>query len=178
MLLLPTTSALKRREVPATVFSFSVSATNTTVFFASILLLLLRLRRDACRKKTKNITFSFWVAALLLLFTHREGCAGKNKIGFCFLFETGTQSIAVSVTRYVLLLFLTAPGSCCRLPCRPALCVCPSIDYYRDTQHGAMEPWTTSIHKKHRILRGFVVSEQPLLYSVYGTYVVLASIAE
>ena len=36
------------------------------------------------------------MAALLLLFTHREGCAEKNKIGFCFVFDTGTQSIAVS----------------------------------------------------------------------------------
>ena len=81
--------------------------------FASILLLLLRLRRDACRKKqTKNATLSFLVAALLLLFTHRRGCAEKNKIGFCFLFDTGTQSVAFSVTGYVLLLFLTAPGSC------------------------------------------------------------------
>ena len=54
-------------------------ATTTAVSFASILLLLLRLRRDACRKKqTKNITFSFLVAALLLLFTHREGCAENN----------------------------------------------------------------------------------------------------
>ena len=52
------------------------------------------------------------MATLLLLFTHREGCAEKNKIGFCFLFDTGTQSIAFSVTGYVLLLFLTAPGSC------------------------------------------------------------------
>ena len=84
------------------------------------------------------------------------------------MFDTGTQSIAVSVTWYVLLLFLTAPGSCCRPPCRPAfMCVCPATDYYRDTHHGAMEPWSTSIHKKHRILRGFVVSEQPLLYRVY-----------
>ena len=125
LLLLPTTSVLKRREVPATVSSFSVSATTAAVSFASILLLLLRLRRDACRKKqTKNTTFSFLVAALLLLFTHREGCAEKNKVGFCFVFDTGTQSNAVSVTRYLLLLFLTAPGSCCRRPCRPAfMCV-------------------------------------------------------
>ena len=63
LLLLPTTSVLKRREVPATVSSFSVSATTTAVSFASILLLLLRLRRDACRKKqTKNVTLSFLVA--------------------------------------------------------------------------------------------------------------------
>ena len=66
----------------------------------------------AGKKQTKNITYSFLVAALLLLFTHREGFAEKNKTGFCFLFDTGTQSIAFSVTRYVLLLFLTVPGSC------------------------------------------------------------------
>ena len=45
----------------------------------------------------RGITFSFLVAALLLLFTHREGYAENNKIGFCFLFDTGTQSIAFSV---------------------------------------------------------------------------------
>ena len=102
LLLLPTTSVLKRREVPATASSFSVSATTTAVRFASILLLLLRLRRDACRKKqTKYITFSFLVAALLLLFTHREGCAERNKIGFCFVFDTGTQSIALGVVMVV-----------------------------------------------------------------------------
>ena len=56
--------------------------------------------------------FFFLVAALLLLFTHREGCDEKNMIGFCVLFGTGTQSVAFSVTGYVLLLFLTAPGSC------------------------------------------------------------------
>ena len=36
LLLLPTTSVLKRREVPPTVSSFSVSATTTAVSFASI----------------------------------------------------------------------------------------------------------------------------------------------
>ena len=75
-------------------------------------------------KNKQKYDFSFSVAVLLLLFTHREGCAEKKKIVFFFLFDTGTQSIAVSVTRYVLLLFLTAPGSCCRPPCRPAfMCV-------------------------------------------------------
>ena len=121
----------------------------------------------AGKKQTKNITYSFLVAALLLLFTHREGFAEKNKTGFCFLFDTGTQSIAFSVTRYVLLLFLTVPGSCTVLLDVLPLCVCPAIDYYRDTQHGAMEQWSTSIHKKHRILRGCLVSEQPFLYRVY-----------
>ena len=41
LLLLPTTSVLKRREVPATVSSFSVFATTTAISFASISLLLL-----------------------------------------------------------------------------------------------------------------------------------------
>ena len=47
-------------------------------------------------KTNKKYYLSFLVAALLPLFTHREGCAEKNKIGFCFVFDTGTQSIAVS----------------------------------------------------------------------------------
>ena len=61
LLLLPTISVLKRREVPPTVSSFSVSATTTAVSFASILLLLLLLllRRD--------MHFYFLVEVLLLL---------------------------------------------------------------------------------------------------------------
>ena len=57
------------------------------------------------------ISFESLVAELLLLFTHREGGDENNKIGFWFLFDTVTQSIAFSVTGYVLLLFLTAAGS-------------------------------------------------------------------
>ena len=68
------------------------------------------------------------MAALLLLFTHREGCAEENMIGFCFVFDSGTQSMAVGVTRYVLLLFLTArfllPSS---LPSCLYVCVMLSI---------------------------------------------------
>ena len=64
------------------------------------------------KQKISSIIFSFLLAALRLLFTHREGCAEKNKIGLCFLFDTYTQSIAISVTGYVLLLFLTAPAFC------------------------------------------------------------------
>ena len=60
----------------------------------------------------RGITSSCLVAARLLLFTHLEGCADKNQIGFCFPLDTSTQSIAFSVTGYVLLLFLTAPGLC------------------------------------------------------------------
>ena len=56
--------------------------------------------------------FYFLVEVLLLLFTHRGECDEQHNIGFCFLFDTGTQSIAFNVTGYVLLLFLTVPGSC------------------------------------------------------------------
>ena len=73
---------------------------------------LLLLLPTSVLKRREVLLFSFLVAALLLLSTHREGCAEKAKVGFCFLFDTGTQSIAFSVTGYVLLLFLTAPGSC------------------------------------------------------------------
>ena len=93
-------------------------------------------------KSEQNITFSFLVAALLLLFTHREGCAEKNEVGFCFLFDTGTPSIAVNVIWYVLLLFITAPGSCCRPPCRPAF-MCASryrlLQGHPAWSNGAME---------------------------------------
>ena len=50
------------------------------------------------------ISFESLVAELLLLFTHREGGDENNKTGFCFSFDTGAQSIAFSVTGYVLLL--------------------------------------------------------------------------
>ena len=88
-------------------------------------------------------------------------------IVFRFLFDTGTPSIPVSVTRYVLLLFLKAPGACCRRPCRPAF-MCVSC--YRLLQehpawsNGAMEhldPQET--HDTTRICR----FRTPLLYKVY-----------
>ena len=50
-----------------------------------------------------GVHFYVLVEVLLLL---------RAAAGFCFMFDTGTQSIAFSVTGYVLLLFLTAPGSC------------------------------------------------------------------
>ena len=83
--------------------------------FVEVLLLLLRAAAAAHNISTqaeRGITIPYLVAALLLLFAHREGCDEKDKIGFCFRFDTGTQSIAFSVTGYVLLLFLTTPGSC------------------------------------------------------------------
>ena len=58
-----------------------------------LLLLLLRAAAAAAHNISTQVergtTFSFLVAALLLLFTHRERCAEKKKIGFCFLFDTG-----------------------------------------------------------------------------------------
>ena len=83
------------------------------------------------------------------------------------MFDTGTQSMAFSVTRTYCCSFSQPQVPAAVVLAVLPLCVCPAIDYYRDTQHGALEPWSTSIHKKHRIVRGFVVSEQPLLYRVY-----------
>ena len=61
-----------------------------------MLLLLLRAAAAAHNISTeeeRGISFSFLVAAMLLLFTHRQGCAEKEKFGFCFLFDTRTQSM-------------------------------------------------------------------------------------
>ena len=88
-------------------------------FFVELLLLLLLLlllraaaaAHNISSEENRGTTFSFLVAALNLLFNHREGGAEKGKIGFWFLFDTGTQPIAFSVTGYVLLLFRTAAGS-------------------------------------------------------------------
>ena len=67
-------------------------------FLVEVLLLLLRAAAAAHNISTeaeRGITFSFLVAALLLLFTHREGCAEKNKIGFCSLIRVRNQSRSV-----------------------------------------------------------------------------------
>ena len=67
-------------------------------FLVEVLLLLLRVAAAAHNISTEAercITFPFLVAALLLLFTHREGCAEKNKIGFCFLIRVRNQSRSV-----------------------------------------------------------------------------------
>ena len=65
-----------------------------------VLLLLLRAAaHNISTEAERGITFYFFF--LLLLFTHREGCAEKNKIGFCFLFDTGTQSIAFGLVMVV-----------------------------------------------------------------------------
>ena len=65
--------------------------TRPFVLLVEVLLLLLLLRAAAHNISTeaeRGITFAFLVAALLLLFTHREGCAERNKIGFCFVLDT------------------------------------------------------------------------------------------
>ena len=75
VLLLPTTSVLKLREVPATVSSFSVSATTTAVplrLLRSIILLLLLLRRDACRKKTNKKCYFFFFGGCAAAALHKS----------------------------------------------------------------------------------------------------------
>ena len=79
----PTTSVLKRREVPFTVSSFSVSATTTAVSFASILWLLLLLRRD--------MHFCFLVVVLLLLIIFLVGCAAAAS-GTCAAYKISTEA--------------------------------------------------------------------------------------
>ena len=83
LLLLPATSVLKRREVPATVSSFSVTATTTAVSFASILLLLLLLRRD--------MHFQFLVEVLLPLVIFLVGCAAAAG-GACAAYNISTET--------------------------------------------------------------------------------------
>ena len=157
LLLPPTKSVLRQREVPATVSSFYASLLYTAMlrtsiaavvlgcfyfcpldcdasvmvvdcgavktgrmlekyipakgcnkvrlhfyFLVEVLLLLLLRAAAAAHNISTEAEVLLFLAALLLLFTHREGCAEKNKIGFCFLFDTSTQSIASSVTGYVL----------------------------------------------------------------------------
>ena len=63
-------------------------------------------------KTNKKYYFFFFGGCDAAALHSSTGICSKNKIGFCFLFDTGTQPIAFSVTGYVLLLFLTAPGSC------------------------------------------------------------------
>ena len=76
LLLLPTTSVLKRREVPATI-------NTTAVSFASILLLLLLLRRD--------MHFYFLVEVLLLLINFLVGCAAAAG-GACAAYKISTEA--------------------------------------------------------------------------------------
>ena len=76
LLLLPTTSALKPKEIHTTVSFFSVSATTTAVSFGSVRLLLLLVRRD--------MHFVFLVEVLLLLIIFLVGCtAAADAAGAC-----------------------------------------------------------------------------------------------
>ena len=59
-------------------------------FLVEVLLLLLLRAAAAAHNISTEAEVLLFLAALLLLFTHREGCAEKNKIGFCFLFDTST----------------------------------------------------------------------------------------
>ena len=101
LLLLPTTSPLKRREAPPTVSSFSVSATTTAVSFASILLLLLLLRRD--------MHFCFLVEVLLLIIFFLVGCAAAAA-GACAAYNISTEAERGTGYYFFLLRF-------CRLHC-------------------------------------------------------------
>ena len=83
LLLLPTTSVLKRREVPPTVSSFSVSATTSAVSFASILFLLLLLRRD--------VHFHFLFEVLLLPIIFLVG-RSDPAAGVCAAYNISTEA--------------------------------------------------------------------------------------
>ena len=110
--LLPTTSVLKRREVPPAVSSFSVSATTTAVSFASILLLLLLLRRD--------MHFYFLIEVLLLLSISLAGCAAAAA-GACAAYNISTEAERGTGYCFFLLRF-------CRLHCDASdvYCCCSS----------------------------------------------------
>ena len=85
-------------------------------FLVEVLLLLLLLRAAAAGHKISTeaevLLFLFWWLRCCCSSLIEKDVLKRKKIGFCFLFDTGTQSIAFSVIGYVLLLFLTAPGSC------------------------------------------------------------------
>ena len=97
----PATSVLKRREVPPTVSSFSVSATTTAVSFVFILLLLLLLRRD--------MHFFFLVEVLLLLIIFLVGCADAAACA-CAAYNIGTE--AERGTGYCFFLLRFCPLHC------------------------------------------------------------------
>ena len=85
LLLLPTTSALKPKEIHTTVSFFSVSATITAVSFRSVRLLLLLVRRD--------MHFHFLVEVLLLLIIFLVGCAAAaGGAGACAAYNISTEA--------------------------------------------------------------------------------------
>ena len=76
-------------------------------FLVEVLLLLLLLGAAAAAHdistEAEVLLFLFWwLRCCCSSLIERDGLK-KNKIGFCFLFDTGTQSIAFSVIGYVLL---------------------------------------------------------------------------
>ena len=85
VLLLPTTSVLKPREIHTTVSFFSVSAIITAVSFGSVRLLLLLVRRD--------MHFFFWIEVLLLLIIFLVGCAAAaGAAGACAAYDISTEA--------------------------------------------------------------------------------------
>ena len=114
LLLLPTSSVLKPREIHTTVSFFSVSATITAVSFRSVRLLLLLVRRD--------MHFHFLVEVLLLLIIFIVGCAAAaGGAGACAAYNISTD--AERGTGYCFFLL-----RCCPLHCdaSDAYCCCCS----------------------------------------------------
>ena len=98
LLLLPTTSVLKPKEVHTTVSFFSVSATNTDVSFASVLLLFLLEKRD--------MHFYFLIEVLLLLIIYLVGCAAAaGAAGACAAYNISTEADRGTVCCFFLLRF-------------------------------------------------------------------------
>ena len=167
-MLLPTSSILKRGEVPATVSSS----------LSPLLLLLFPLRLLYCcccgwegmhagKNKQKILLFHFWWLRCCCFSLIERDVLKKIRLVFALcLIRVRNQTRWVWLGTYCCSFSQPQVPAAVVLAVLP-LCVFPAIGYYRDTQHGAMEPWSISIHKKHMILRGFAVSEQPLLYRVY-----------
>ena len=112
VLLLPTTSLLKPKEIHTTVSFFSVSVTSTAVSFGSIISLLLMLR-------SKGYAFFILVEVLLLLIIFLVGCAAAA--GACAAYNISTE--AERGTGYCFFLL-----RCCPLHCdaSDAYCCCCS----------------------------------------------------
>ena len=115
VLLLPTTSLLKPKEIHTTVSFFSVSVTTTAVSFGSIILLSLMLR-------SKGYAFFILVEVLLLLIIFVVGCAADaGAAGACAAYDISIE--AESGTGYCFFLL-----RCCPLHCdaSDAYCCCCS----------------------------------------------------
>ena len=79
LLLLPTTSIRIEAE-RGTGYCFFLLRLRYDCCFLCVYSIAVAAVEKGCMPGKTNITFSFLVAALLPLFTHREGCAEKNKI--------------------------------------------------------------------------------------------------